>query len=453
MFAARGFRVPALALVAAFALAFGVAGTPAPAHATLGLIDGVVEEVSGGPLDNLTVLLIDESTELVVGTTTTDSSGSYSFVPPTDLTDYLVVADGGDTYVDAISDDIDFDASFASSGEVPLLELERGRAITGIVLDAGTSTPLAGVLVAAQSVNTGDPYPVFPVPTDLTGVYSITVPLDDDYQLVALEENFDYDPQLWDHVNLTSIGIGCGCIIGDIVSVDNVWPPSGPITGIDFDLLGYDDWIWFSVLALRAPGGTDYPGVLIYLDKWNTTTSAWDPVDSHVTDSDGFADLFGFGDGDYRLRYSVGGVFKAILSYDDFGPGPFPLYDGGKNIRFFTLTTGCGCGGFSGLDVDLLFPAASTGGGGGGGGTGGTGTTSRPRTGSNAAPTPSATPTPTPTPTSSPTPSASPEPSQSATPDPGPADGVPADFTWLWWLIILLVLGIIITIIVMVRRR
>ena len=72
--------------------------------------------------------------------------------------------------------------------------------------------------------------------------------------------------------------------------------------------------------------------IRVHLDKWDG--SQWLQVATGVTDSYGFVDLFGEGDGDYRLRYSRGGVFLAVHSWYEPGSSPWPLFDGGKSVEF-----------------------------------------------------------------------------------------------------------------------
>jgi hypothetical protein len=292
------------------------------------------------------------------------------------------------------------------------------------------------------------------------------VPPGDDYYLVAFDGSFfgagtpsgiSYDPQFWDHINFSALLYTCGCaptLPVTPVTVGAAWP--GPaITDIDFDLLSYSKWIYFPVEAQRLPGDP-YPGLQVILDKWDAGTSSWDlGVASDVTDADGYADLFGFEAGDYRVRYTAGGVALAVVSYDDYSGGPYPLYDGGTSVEFPTLyptSPGCGCGpsSFEVQELYLLFPAAP------GGGSGGTPTT-HPAS-HRTVPTviaPTATPTPTPTPTSTPSPSSSstaqPESTPTATPEPAPAPDV--GFPWWIILIIVLVVGVIVIAYLIFRRR
>ncbi|MEO5921319.1 MAG: hypothetical protein ABIQ01_09270, partial [Pseudolysinimonas sp.] len=180
---------------------------------------------------------------------------------------------------------------------------------------------------------------------------------------------------------------------------------------------------------------------------------AWTVVDDAITDADGYVDLFATSDGAYRLRFQIGGVDVAMLSANDVGCGcgPLTLEDSGKKALLGGYTKSSpGDGYFEGTDVELTFAAPSSGGG---------GTPAVPRKpkatsfGSFAVPTPTPTPTPSATPTSSPSPSSSPSSSPSPSETPRPIDAQPLDFTWVWWLLVLLAIGIIITIVVIVRRR
>ncbi|MEZ5190789.1 MAG: hypothetical protein R2717_08125 [Schumannella sp.] len=88
--------------------------------------------------------------------------------------------------------------------------------------------------------------------------------------------------------------------------MSTTWPRSGHHRH-RLDLLSYSQWIYFSVLAERLPDHDPYPGVTIILDKWLVASQSWElGVASAVTDADGFADLFGFGSGDFRIRYTRG---------------------------------------------------------------------------------------------------------------------------------------------------
>jgi hypothetical protein len=446
-----------LALFLAFA---GAVAVVAPAQAAVDTIEGTVS----GPatVSNIPVYLSQElngATGLIFDTgagaqtTVTDGSGHYEFtgVPNGD---YLVVIDAGDDWVQGI-DQVEVDGSNLTPASIAL---EPGRLISGTVRDASAPfAALAGVSVVALGDSVG-PYfdvlsfdfdaPIGPAPvTPSSGAYRIVVPLGDTYELTAFDNNDLYGPQTWDHRNT---GSSCGCSFDPIVvGGPSGWPYSA-FTPTDFDLLAYADWIYFSVLSENLDGTAKV--IRVYLDKWDG--SQWVQVANEVTDSSGFADLYGEGDGDYRLRYSRNGVFLAVDSWYLPGPGPWPLFDGGKSVELPGLTTACACAfDFETLEVDLVFKNPSSG--------GGSGTPTRPTssgpptfvipTTTTTTPTPS--PTPTPSETATPEPTTSPTPSGSPTPAPDPEPSADAGFPWWIILIIVLVLGIIITIVVMVRRR
>ena len=278
-------------------LAVAVAATllvGAPARASVNTIAGTVYDATSGlPATGVTVIATgpDDVQERAV----TDVDGTYSIAPAYGFGSYDIEA-GSDDYVWSplsISEarrTITFDATSGATD----FSLERGRAITGIVRDAiDATTPLANIVVGATD-SAGQVYfdrqglVLFPgAPfgaTGLDGIFRITVPLGDDYEVDAIDFGGDYDPQGYDHVSLS----GCGCDI-DPVAVGTAWPAS-PVPDIDFDLRRFADWTWVSVLA-QLPGAVAYPGVLIHLDEYDGGTSTWNlDVDSALTDASGFAD-------------------------------------------------------------------------------------------------------------------------------------------------------------------
>jgi hypothetical protein len=283
------------------------------------------------------------------------------------------------------------------------------------------------------------------------GLFRITVPLGADYEVVAFDFTGDYDPQGYDHVSLS----GCACADPDPVTVDSAWG-TGPVPNIDFDLRRYTDWTWVSVLT-QKPGAIAYPGVLVHLDRYDAGTDTWTlDVDTALSDASGFADLYGLGSADYRLRYSIGGTFTTVLVAEDPSHVPYTTSDGGKAVDLPGLTAGAGCGcgsGFDETDVDLTFAAPS-----GGSGSGGPTTPRTPHhsvTSFVGVVTTSSTPTPTPSATPSPTPSATPTGPSLSTPKPvSPAPASTGfDLTWLWILIAAALALIVVVFVVMYRRR
>jgi hypothetical protein len=453
----RTARLRPILFVLTLLLAFaGVVAVAAPAQAAVDTIEGTVS----GPatLSNIPVYLSQELTSatglifdtgLGAETTLTDSSGHYEFtaVP---VGEYFILIDAGDHWVHHLySEEVDG----ATTLNQAVIDLQPGRRISGTVRDAASPfTPIAGVVVWAIEQSSarfifdwrqfdadapGGPAPV----TGVDGTYSIVVGLDEVYQLISYDANELYHVQSWDHRN----GSGGFTPIGGEGA--SGWPYT-PLTGRDFDLLAYADWIRFSVLSENLDGTANV--VRVYLDKWDG--SQWVQLTSKVTNSNGFANLFGEGDGDYRLRYSRNGVFLAVDSWYEPGSSSWPLFDGGKSVELPGLTTGCACAfDFKTLEVDLVFRNPTSG--------GGSGTPTRPP--SSGPPTfviPTATtstpaPTPTPSETVIPGPTTSPGPSESATPAPDPEATADSGFPWWIILIIVLVLGIIIAIIVIARRR
>ena len=428
-----------------------------PAHASPSVIFGTVTDASTGlPVANVTV--IATGPDDVPETTTTDAFGAYSITPAYGDGTYDIKA-GSDVYVwspPALGPGrtVDLDSTLGTTD----FALDQGRAITGIVRDAVDGvTPLAGIVVGATN-SSGDtffdravPPPFSGAPfgaTQADGLFSITVPANDDYEILAIDFGGDYDPQAYDHKSAS----GCGCDV-DILTVG---PGTGPVPNIDFDLRAYTDWTWVSVLT-QQPGAVAYPGVLVHLDRYDAGSATWTlDVDTALSDASGFADLYGLGSADYRLRYSIGGIFTSVLVAEDPSSTPFTTSDGGKVVDLPGLTAGQGCGcGFDETDVNLTFAVPS------GGSGGGSPTTPRPPHHAVASfasdvttATPTPTPTPTPTATPSPTPSASSPGDSVSTPKPTAPAPSGLDLTWLWILIVIaLALIVAFFLIVFLRRR
>jgi hypothetical protein len=403
--------------------------------------------------------------DLTTPITGTDANGDFSFagVP---AGNYLVVVDDGDNWVQ-------FPAFVTADGVTDpspvIVDLQPGVAIYGTVKDAEVPfNALPYITVAAIGDSGGFPFfdwlsldvsislpPFGGIPlTGVSGQYRIVVPLDDTYEVAAFDLSDTYDQQAWFHHNFGSGGL-CGCDLFDPISVPDIlsWPHA-PVTGIDFDLLNMSNWIDVSVYA-NDLNGDPLDQVLIHLDR-KTGPATWDlDIDTELTDVDGYADVFALGDGDYRLRYSVGGVFKAIDSWYESSFGAWPLSDSGFSVELDgLLTAGCGCGGYSTYYPELVFPLTASGGGGST-----PGTPRKPHTtfSSLTAPTPSATPTPTPTPTSSPSPSSSPSGEPSASPEPTikpePTGNALTGLWWLWLILAAILALIIVFLVRLVRGR
>ena len=443
-----------LSLLLALGASLGVA---APASATTNDIQGVVSG-PGLDLNDVTVYVSQElstahgriftmfgAQQSGVNTTT----GAFSF--PVGNGDYMVLVTAGDHWVQWI-DGVTVDG-VTDLGSVNIV-LEPGVPVTGTVRDAATGAGLPGVEVIAFGAGFID-YEEWlnwdidandaPV-TPSSGDYKIIVPLDDYYELYAENVNDpDYFPQSWNH----QVPGGCGCSSYDPVTISpaGAASPAGPY---DFDLIDIDDAVFVPIQAFEPDGTTLYEDVDVILEK--NVLGTWKLVTHGLTDSSGFVILFGGGDGDYRLRYTVNGTAQRVSLADDNGcgcgtPVPYPLSDSGR----VTLLSGGIAG--NAFVVNLYFAQPTVPSSGGGSAT----PPRKPRTSTFTftLPTPSATPTPTPTPTSTPTPSSSPSSSPSATPSATPDPTPAGDAGFPWWIILIIVIaaGIVILIIVLVVRR
>jgi hypothetical protein len=436
-----------------------VGGTAAPAFAAAppgfaGVQGTVVEDGSGDPLAGVEVRLGSRSGSLAL----TDADGWFGFDDSvvTEGTTYDLYIEGDATHVGTI-ETVTFSVP-GGTGDLGAVPLLSASLITGhITIDDGGATvppvPLSGITVVALD-GLGTPYFDALDETGVTGEFRIAAP-PGEYTLFAFEDLgglLEYDPQIYDGVSYILTLSGCGC-----ADFDQVTSPS---TGIDFALRAYDDWTWFSARMLHV-NGNEFPDVEVRLYK--LIAGDWRLVDQAITDDDGFADLFGFGDGKYRLSYySPSGARLVGTTFDDYGYGDSKFVSSKKAVQFSdVLTAGsggstCGCRivPFAGPDVDVTLTSAPS----------GPSTPVTPRVDRFGPPptglpntTPTATPTPTPEPapteTASPEPTSSPEPSESASPTPPPQDGVPVDLTWVWWLIALLLAGIAVLVVVLLRRR
>jgi hypothetical protein len=221
------------------------------------------------------------------------------------------------------------------------------------------------------------------------------------------------------------------------------------VSGINFDLSPYP--LTFDLYAQQesSPGSgifNDLDGLTVVIEQLVGPT--WTEINRDTTDSFGEFYYSANLSGTFRVRFEGAGSkvrFLDSLRYPRFtynsvggctesytgGPGTYIAVDFGFDSTFVSCATPA--------------PPPSP------------GTPRKTRStsfeiGSSVAPTP--TPTPSATPTSTPSPSTSPSesPSPSATPDPTTPTS-DAGFPWWIILIVILVLGIVITIIVMVRRR
>ena len=457
----RRFRPIHLVLSLLLALG-GVIGVSAPASAATETIQGSVS-APGLVLSDVRVYLSQRLTgaganphgrlftDFTAQNTTVDLfTGEFSF-PGLANGDYMLLITAGDNWVQQIHDyTVD---GVTDMGFDPYV-LEPGVPVSGTVRDAVTGAGIPGVEVVAigaiddyeqwigWDIDAGD-RPITPS----NGAYKIIVPLGDYYELYAQNVNDpDYIAQSWNHL----LAGGCGCSSYDPVTISptGTASPAGPY---DFDLIDIDDALFFPITALQWDGATPYEDVDVILEK--NVSGTWKLRMHGLTDSSGFVLLFGAGDGDYRLRYTLNGVAQAVTLAEDCSCGgiTYPLEDGGRRTLLSGLTVAVS---FYPVDLTFAKPAVPSSGG-------GTSTPPRkPRTSTSTfvLPTPTATPTPTPTPTStstpSPTPSETSEPGPTPTPtvDPAPTQSA-FDLWWLWLLLLLIVAAIIFFIVRAIARR
>ena len=426
-------------------LSFGTILTvSAPAWGATGEIDGTVVGEGGSPaLVGATVTVIDSGNS-VVATAVAGAGGVFTTSPLSAGAFSLIVhADG--LWIDSYLN-VTLNLANPTSGSVGTVELAPGRLISGIVKDAASHQPLADAYVTAVSTTTHLSYFGVAEPTKLDGLYEIVVPLDDTYEVNAIDFTGLHYAQYWDH------SPDCGCAASTLIVVP---PGSGPaIDGIDFDLWPVLTTLWVSIFASQDdashPGGADYDGLRVEL--WKKVAGTWKRVYHDVTAVDGFVDVYGQGDGSYRLRFASGGTYVPVQYVDDLGYGPFPISSDGCYVSLGTQAIDQVYG--TVIAADLSFDTLAEPCVGGGATPGGPGTPrSSPVTTPDSAssPTPSPSEMPTATPSATPTPPSSPEPEPTTSPSPHLAS---ADVSWLFWLLaILLVLGVVVAIGVIVRRR
>ncbi|MEO8094731.1 MAG: hypothetical protein ABI632_07340 [Pseudolysinimonas sp.] len=456
MKAIHGRHLLALALAGLLGLAATLAGVVAPAAAAGEPIIGSVVDTATptpNPITTAVIEVRDPYTNDLLQSGMTDGLGEFSIAGVPD-TDVVVIARVGGTYVDAFAF-----APYSNMGvsrDVGVLVVDpNGVELSGTVRDAATNDPIPGILIAALGADPAHDAPDWDG-TDSFGNWQVTVTRGESYVLVAQEVSGagTYAPAYWDAVPIDP----CGC--GDEINVPLIGA-ADPAAPYDFALERVDDLIWLSVLTLNWKG-VEKSGVDVFLER-QTAPTTWVAVDDGVSDATGLVDLFAHGSGDYRLRYEIGGSTAIVTSAVEpncgcgGGGAGYALADGGRQTLMPGLTIADPNDAPAYYEVDLTFKKPASSGGGGGG----AGPRSTPRVGTIAGTgdtsgTPTPTPTPTPTATSTPAPSSTPtptEPSASPTevPAPVPTSGV-FDLWWLW-LLALLILGILITVIVIIRRR
>ncbi|MBX3193728.1 MAG: hypothetical protein KF727_01345 [Microbacteriaceae bacterium] len=468
-----------LALAGVGALAACVlGGTPAFAaplvnDPTIPDVTAHAEYDTGAAAPSVVVDVYDPASHTVIATGMTDMSGDVVIedVADTGGVDYLVVARGAGAFADAtalgpLSGDL-------STWDIvdPLVLYSDVVVLSGTVRHGETGLPFSGAWIVAESITSPDFYPDY-TPTDMLGHYSFIVPRGEVYQLLAESPLDDNYPQYWDHAPLDVLGIGgggCGCGYGFGDEIDaTASAPAGttPAGPFDFDLRSIDDNFVIEVVAGDIDTSGFIPGIDMEL-RQKQPDGSWLVVDQRTTNADGMADLFANGVGDYRLHYSIAGVFYsadvAVSFSGTIGGGgiasPLPLGPDGCYVELGTLTpvvtppppTGSGdllLVLFEGSHLQPCGPSAPP-------------STPGPRshpgaTGAVVFSTPATpTPTPTPTPTSTPSPSSSQSSSPSASPTPMPEPASVSDTGFPWWIVLVIVLaiGIVVTIILVLRRR
>ena len=439
-------------LVVPIALVAGLfVGVNPAAAAGPGQIGGTVGEAGTGPsvpLGGLTVTFDDGS--VTPPTAITASDGTFA----ADLADgqYDVFVDGGDDHADWYREDVNIGAGAAPSVDLGQILLDRGQKIRGTVRDAATGAGVAGVAVDALGAS-GDFTPARPF-TDDTGRFAITVPLtEDDYLVAALDDNSVYYPQYWDHLLLPS-ALPCNCGFSNTVHVGD----SGGADLIDFDLYSYTRSIYFSVQTRKADGQLA-TGFEVFLEKDLAAvpgTHDWRVVNYGTSDESGVVDLFALGDGDYRLAVKEGPTLRVITRAVEVSCSCGDAISGGTVYPLTVSDTRAQLGDLniqpdieqmaSYVEVDLTLKKRSAGGG---------STVNNVLSFDLTTPTPAVTPEP--IATAIPTPPASVTASEQAGPSPSPSTdagtSTSVDLWWLWLLIGLVLLGIVITIVVFIRRR
>ncbi|MDV7187061.1 carboxypeptidase regulatory-like domain-containing protein [Lutibacter sp. TH_r2] len=148
-------------------------------------ITGVITDVeTKQPIANTQVKLFEGASE--VNTTTTDTSGKYSFTANCEA-DYKITASNVNYNSNEIKFATDKKRDATSSKNIELKELDCNQTITGVITDADTKQPIANTKVklfeGASEVNT--------TTTDTSGKYSFTVNCEADYKITASNVNYN----------------------------------------------------------------------------------------------------------------------------------------------------------------------------------------------------------------------------------------------------------------------
>jgi hypothetical protein len=356
--------------------------------------------------------------------------------------------------------DVDLAQKFTAVAGTPTtgitMAMPPAALITGTVTDKVTGDPIANIWVSAESESGGDYSSEFYTGTD--GTYVLRVVPGLTYSVYAEDTGSTYRAMMYDNLD------PCGCTFTPV-------NPTlvQPSTGIDFALFEGVNAVFIEGIALHDsldPGAIPFDNVRVHLYK--PVSGGWSEVDVTSSDNSGAFELALPDFGSYRLRFEQAGLWLPVLEGFATPGSPFSL----QPITGCYVDTGL----VDASSVQLLGPNVSvaffvaagldqTGGcgpeptpsGSTPAGTS-TSTTKHPHRPSSFSVAEAITPLviPTPTPTATPKPSASPSDSASPTPAPTSAPTIPTsiDLTWLIWLIgALLAIGIVVTIVVLVRRR
>jgi hypothetical protein len=281
----------------------------------------------------------------------------------------------------------------------------------------------------------------FTAVSDVNGDYTLKVAAGSTYVVTA--NHVDWPGQTYDGYD------GCGCAHQYTPVVADP-PPAGPETGIDFDFLPPDAYLYGLTIGDSLIGGSGGPVGGVDVHVYRSVAGAWVELATVQSDSSSYWDLNLADAGTYRVRFSYMGVWLRIFdTYTELSSGDASGPD--ELHACFVDTAAIPSGESFFLVTGLVDPAtdsscgpepASTSGGGGG-------VPPRPRSGGSSSSATSAAITPTPTPTPTPTSSVTPRPTASPTPSATPVatDETPASAPDLWWLLWVL-LGIVVIVVV-----
>ena len=144
--------------------------------------------------------------------------------------------------------------------------LELGGSISGTVLESGSGTPIANVVVLAFEDGVGWPAPqeflVFSGRTNSNGEYFIGGVYPGDYQVVARANIQDYTRQFWDHTTNTASTTSVTVTVGvDQPGIDFDLEPGGSISGAVYRSDGLTPVLGVRVDAVVQATGLTYSRV------------------------------------------------------------------------------------------------------------------------------------------------------------------------------------------------